>query len=115
MAEIFNCEKNLGKEREGGTAELVKDVYLPLTEKKLGVALVGLGKYSTEQLAPALQETRHCSLAGIVTGTESKIQEWKVKYSIADSNIYNYENFDDICSNKEINILYIVLPNALHA
>ena len=115
MAEIFNYEKNQGKEREGVTAELVKDIYLPLTEKKLGVALVGLGKYSTEQLAPALQETRHCYLAGIVTGTESKIQEWKVKYSIADRNIYNYENFDDIRSNKEIDILYIVLPNALHA
>jgi predicted dehydrogenase len=115
MAETFNYEKNQGKDRVGVTTELVKDVYLPLTEKKLGMALVGLGKYSTEQLAPALLETKHCYLAGIVTGTESKIQEWKVKYSIPDGNIYNYENFDDICSNKEIDILYIVLPNALHA
>jgi len=115
MAAIFNYEKNQGKEREGVTAELVNDIYIPLTEKKLGVALVGLGKYSTEQLAPALQKTQHCYLAGIVTGTEPKIQEWKVKYSIADRNIYNYENFDDIRSNKEIDILYIVLPNALHA
>lgn len=115
MAEIFNYEKNQGKERKGTTTELVKDVYLPATEKKLGVALVGLGKYSTEQLAPALQETHHCYLAGIVTGTESKIPEWKVKYSIPDSNIYNYQNFDEIHNNKEIGILYIVLPNALHA
>lgn len=115
MAEIINYEKNQGKQREAVTADLVKEVYLPLTEKKLGLALVGLGKYSTEQLAPALLQTQHCYLAGIVTGTESKIQEWKVKYSIPDSNIYNYENFDNIFKNKEIDILYIVLPNALHA
>ena len=115
MAETFNYEKNQGKDREGVTTELVKDVYLPLTEKKLGIALVGLGKYSTEQLAPALQQTQHCHLAGMVTGTGSKIQEWKVKYSIPDDNIYNYENFDEIATNKDIDILYIVLPNALHA
>ena len=36
---------------------------------KLGIALVGLGKYSSGQLAPALKETEYCYLAGIVTGT----------------------------------------------
>jgi hypothetical protein len=41
-------------------------------QRKLGVALVGLGNYSSGQLAPALQETQHCYLAGIVTGTPDK-------------------------------------------
>ncbi len=36
---------------------------------KLGVALVGLGYYSTDLLAPALQLTEHCHLAGVVSGT----------------------------------------------
>ena len=39
---------------------------------KLGVALVGLGYYSTDLLAPALQQTEFCHLAGIVTGTPAK-------------------------------------------
>ena len=51
----------------------------PAQEKKLGIALVGLGSYATHQLAPALQETEHCYLAGIVTGTPSKAEEWKRK------------------------------------
>ena len=34
MTENLNFEKNQGKEREGVTTELVKDVYYPLTEKK---------------------------------------------------------------------------------
>ena len=115
MIENINYENKAAAKREGIVSELIKDVYVPATEKKLGIALVGLGKYSTGQLAPALMETKHCYLAGIVTGSESKIPEWKVKYNIPDSNIYSYENFDEIINNKEIDILYIVLPNALHA
>jgi predicted dehydrogenase len=83
--------------------------------KKLGIALVGLGSYSKEQLAPALKETQHCYLAGIVTGTPSKIEEWKAEYAIPDENIYNYENFDSIKDNPLIDIVYVVLPNSMHA
>jgi len=82
---------------------------------KLGIALVGLGGYAGGQLAPALLQTEHCYLAGIVTGTPSKIPTWKEKYSIPDQNVYNYETFDSIKDNKDIDIIYIVLPNALHA
>jgi hypothetical protein len=35
-----------------------------LPAKKLGVALVGLGGYSTGQLGPALRETKFCQIAG---------------------------------------------------
>jgi predicted dehydrogenase len=83
--------------------------------EKLGIALVGLGYYSEHQLAPALQETEHCYLTGIVTGTPSKISQWQSKYSIPDSNVYNYQNFDSIKGNKDIDIVYVVLPNFMHA
>lgn len=83
--------------------------------QKLGVALVGLGEYSTGQLGPALQETQHCCLAGVVSGDEQKRAQWKTEYNLKDSNLYNYETFDDIKDNADIDIVYIVLPNALHA
>jgi predicted dehydrogenase len=82
---------------------------------KLGIALVGLGNYAETQLAPALKETGHCYLAGIVTGTPAKIDKWKGKYNIADKNVYNYQTFDSIKDNPDIDIIYIVLPNAMHA
>lgn len=82
---------------------------------KLGIALVGLGGYAGGQLAPALQQTEHCYLAGIVTGTPSKEKIWGEKYNIPPENIYNYNNFDSIRDNPAIDIIYIVLPNALHA
>lgn len=82
---------------------------------RLGIALVGLGKYAEGQLAPALQETEDCYLAGIVTGTPDKIGKWKRKYDIADRNVYNYEDFDTIKDNPNIDIIYVVLPNSMHA
>lgn len=85
------------------------------TRDKLGIALVGLGRYSTNQLAPALEETENCHLAGIVTGTPEKAEAWKKKYDIPDKNIYSYDNFDEIAHNEDIDIVYVVLPIFLHA
>jgi predicted dehydrogenase len=81
---------------------------------KLGIALVGLGNYSTNQLAPALLETKNCYLAGIVTGTPAKEKTWAEKYNIPSKNIYNYQNFDSIANNPDIDIIYVVLPVSMH-
>lgn len=74
-----------------------------------------MGSYSTYQLAPALQDTQHCYLAGIVTGTPEKEKTWADKYGIPEKNIYNYQNFDDIANNEDIDVVYVVLPNSMHA
>ena len=87
---------------------------LLLPPNKLGIALVGLGGYSSGQLAPALQQTKNCYLAGIVTGTPEKARTWSAKYNIPQKNIYNYQNFDSIAQNPDIDIVYVVLPVALH-
>jgi predicted dehydrogenase len=84
-------------------------------KNKMGVALVGLGEYSTDQLAPALKESTRCYLAGIVSGSPKKQERWKLKFNLNDNAIYDYKTFDTITSNPDINIVYIVLPNALHA
>lgn len=84
-------------------------------KKKIGVALLGLGSYSTYQLAPALQKTQHCYLAGIITGSPEKAPVWQKKYSIKDTNIYNYETLPSIANNEEIDVVYIVTPTGTHA
>ena len=84
-------------------------------KNKLGVALVGLGDYSTKQLGPALRETKHCYLAGVVSGDPAKRRKWAIEYNLKESNLYSYHNFDEIGFNPEIDIVYIALPNSLHA
>lgn len=90
-------------------------ILLPVAKKRLGVALVGLGYYSTDLLAPALQLTDHCYLAGVVTGSPAKAEKWKKQFGLADKNLYNYSNFDTIANNPDIDVVYVVLPPSMHA
>src|SRR5690348_18226779 len=82
--------------------------------KKLGIALCGLGSLSTNQIAPALLKTRNCRLAGIVTGTPSKAEEWKKKYNLPADSVYTYDTMNKMAANKDIDIVYVVTPNSLH-
>ncbi|WP_149304286.1 Gfo/Idh/MocA family protein [Pareuzebyella sediminis] len=84
-------------------------------KQKLGVCLVGLGNYSENLLAPALQLTEHCELRGIVTGSPEKIPMWQRKHGISDGNVYNYDNMEGIANNADIDVIYIVLPTGLHS
>lgn len=86
----------------------------PLPSREVGIALVGLGQYSTEQLGPALLETEYCRLAGVVTGTPESGERFLKKYQFPEQNIYNYDNFDAIADNDDIDVIYLVLPPALH-
>jgi predicted dehydrogenase len=81
---------------------------------RLGFALCGLGNLSTYQIAPALQKTANCRLSGIITGTPAKAVTWKSRYGIPDENIYNYQTMHRIADNPDIDVVYVVTPNALH-
>src|SRR5689334_23074861 len=111
--------RNVIKTLAMGTAGLLfsPNPLLACTRKKkdkLGIALVGLGYYSTDLLSPALQQTKNCYLAGIVTGTPSKAETWQKKYNIPDKNIYNYQSFDQLANNDDIDVVYVVLPPSMH-
>ena len=82
--------------------------------RKLGVALVGLGGYSRDWLAPALTETQHCELRGIVTGSPEKVPLWQKRYNIADKNVYSYDTMHKLADNPDIDVAYIVTPTGTH-
>jgi len=100
----------------GAAASLASMGHLRAADngKRLGVALLGLGDYSTKQLGPALKKTRNAYLAGIVTGSPEKIAPWQEEYEIPDGNVYNYETLDEIADNKDIDIVYVVTPTGVH-
>ena len=84
--------------------------------KKLGVALVGLGSYANSELRPALlRHTQLCRLAGVVTGSARKGKAWSHHYGFPDSAVYSYDEMDRLADNPDIDIVYVVTPNALHA
>lgn len=88
---------------------------LDLPKKKLGVALVGLGSYSSGQLGPALKLTEHCRLAGVVTGSREKGAKWAKDFGFPVTSIYSYATMARLADNPDIDIVYVVTPNGLHA
>lgn len=89
--------------------------FLTREPRRLGVALVGLGRYSTGQLGPALKQTQYCRLAGVVTGSKEKGEQWAKDYGFPAENIYSYDTMAQLAGNKDIDIVYVVTPNGLHA
>jgi predicted dehydrogenase len=79
----------------------------------LRVAIMGLGGYGT-RVAEAMQSCTQAKLVGVISGTPSKIKNWQSKYNIPEKNCYNYENFDGIKNNPDIDAVYVITPNALH-
>ena len=79
----------------------------------LRVAIMGLGGYGT-MVAEAMKDCRKAKLVGLISGTPSKITDWRARYHIDAKNCYNYENFDQIRHNPDIDAVYVITPNALH-
>src|SRR4029453_9580692 len=79
----------------------------------LRVAIMGLGSYGT-RVADAMVDCTKAKLVGAISGTPSKITAWQTKYGIPEKNCYNYENFDSIKNNPDIDVVYVITPNALH-
>ena len=79
----------------------------------LRVAIMGLGSYGT-RVAEAMKACTSAKLVGVISGTPSKISDWRSKYNIPEKNCYNYQDFDKIKDNPDIDAVYIITPNALH-
>lgn len=79
----------------------------------LRVAIMGLGSYGS-RVAEAMVSCKKAKLVGLISGTPSKVKEWQGKYNIPEKNCYNYENFDKIKDNPDIDAVYVITPNALH-
>ena len=79
----------------------------------LRVAIMGLGSYGT-RVAEAMQACKRAKITGVISGTPAKISEWQKKYNIPAKNCYNYDTFDQIKNNPDIDAVYIITPNGLH-
>lgn len=79
----------------------------------LRVAIMGLGGYGS-RVAEAMQACTRAKLVGVISGTPSKVKDWQAKYGIPDKNCYNYQDFDQIKNNPDIDAVYVITPNSLH-
>jgi predicted dehydrogenase len=83
--------------------------------KKLGWAVVGLGSLSINQILPAFAKCEKSKVVALVSGHPEKANKLAARYGVNPKNIYNYQNYDSIKDNPEVDVIYIVLPNGMHA
>src|SRR2546430_15336900 len=83
--------------------------------KKLGWAIVGLGSLSIHQILPAFAKCEKSKVVAFVSGHPDKANKLALRYGVSPKNIYNYQNYDSIKDNPDVDIIYVVLPNGMHA
>src|SRR5579871_2791299 len=83
--------------------------------KKLGWAIVGLGSLSINEILPAFAKCEKAKVVALVSGHPDKANKLALRYGVDPKNIYNYQNYDSIAHNPEVDVIYIVLPNGMHA
>lgn len=84
-------------------------------KRAFGYAVVGLGSYATRQIMPNFKGCDHARLVALVSGTPAKLERYGAEYGIPPSHRYSYAQFDRIRDNPDIDAVYIILPNSMHA
>ncbi|RNI26451.1 Gfo/Idh/MocA family protein [Rufibacter latericius] len=84
-------------------------------DQRVGYALVGLGHLTLEELLPAFGQCKKSKPVALVSGSPEKMRKVAQQYGIKPENCYSYETYDQLKDNPEVQVIYIVLPNALHA
>jgi predicted dehydrogenase len=84
-------------------------------DRKIGYAIVGLGELSVQQILPAFAQCKHARCAALVSGHPDKAAKLAGYYGVPKEAIYSYDNYDRMADNDRIDVVYVVLPNSMHA
>ncbi|MBL8656189.1 MAG: Gfo/Idh/MocA family oxidoreductase [Altererythrobacter sp.] len=76
-------------------------------------AIVGLGSFAMGQVIPGFLDARKSRITAFVSGDATKARALGERHGV--TRIYNYDNFDRIAADPEIDCVYIVLPVGMHA
>lgn len=83
--------------------------------RKFRWGIVGLGRISMEHFMPAVELSKTGKITALVSGHREKAEKQAAMYNVPSPSIYSYETYDEIAQNKEVDAVYIALPNSMHA
>ena len=91
------------------------DLKVPQAQKKAGYAVVGLGKLALDEVMPAFGRSTRSKAAALVSGHPDKARRVAEAYGVAPASIYDYAGFARLRDDAAVDIVYVILPNSLHA
>ncbi len=83
--------------------------------QRVGFAVVGLGHLTINQILPAFGTSKYCKVTALVSGDREKARKLAAQYGVPDSGLYDYTTYDKLADNPDVQVIYIVLPNSMHA
>jgi predicted dehydrogenase len=95
-------------------ARLAPAMNAQTAPKKTGYAVIGLGRIAGHFL-PAAGMSTNSKITALVSGHRDKADRISLQYGVPSTSIYNYENFDEIAHNPDVDAVYVALPNSMHA
>jgi len=98
----------------GLAAQLVPLLRAQSSGKKIGYAVIGLGRIADHFMRGVLN-TSNSQITALVSGHRDKAERIAAQYNVPSTSIYNYENFDEIAHNPAVDAVYVALPNSMHA
>ena len=86
-----------------------------MTTKKepIRFAVVGLGWFAQDAALPAFKSLKNARLSALVSGDAKKLKQLGKRYKV--DRLASYDEYDELLASKEIDAVYLLLPNSLHA
>ncbi len=82
--------------------------------RRIGFAVMGLGRLAVENILPAFAECKHARPVALVSGDPAKMAAIAAQYGIAPQACYDYAGVARLRDNPAVDAVYVVTPNALH-
>lgn len=84
-------------------------------DQRVGYAIVGLGHLALDEVLPAFVQCKHSKVTALVSGHPEKAAAVARQYGIDPRSIYNYQSYDELRNNPAVQVVYVILPNSMHA
>ena len=84
-------------------------------DQRIGVAIVGVGRISVNEMLPAFAQSKHAKPVALVSGDRAKALKVAHQYNIPESAVLDYKDYDKLANMPEVQAVYIALPNSMHA
>lgn len=81
--------------------------------QRVGFAIVGLGRLALGEILPAFNECQLARPVALVSGSLEKARVVAAQYGI--DAVYGYDEMDRLADNPDVQAVYLVTPNGLHA
>jgi predicted dehydrogenase len=63
---------------------------------------------------PGFAKSKYAKPVALVSGDRAKALKIVAQYGIKESSFYDYQSYDRLADNPDIQVIYIVLPNSMH-